>query len=215
MIIDVFLDLVCPWCYLGTRRLYRALAERPRLRPELHWHPFLLNPDLPAEGIEHSLYLAIRFGGMARARQALGVIEETARRDGTALDLNRITHTPNTIQAHRLVALAGGHGVASRLVEDLFAAYFVEGRDIGDRAVLGELACAVGLAPELVRECLEREHERDSSLFRTDLLAQQLDLHAVPCFLFQRRYVLAGAQEPVAFLPLLDIAAVEDSAWVG
>ena len=209
MLIDVFSDLICPWCYIGFHRLGRALAQRPRLRPVRRWRPFMLNPDLPSFGIDRNLYLTLRFGNRERARQAMGAVEDAARRDGLPLNLRRITRTPNTLDAHRLVLLAQASGVAEALTEALFAAYFVEGLDIGDRAVLLEHALAVGISAELVFATLERDGRDEIALFQTEILNYQLDLHAVPCFIFGGRFVLAGAQEPVAFLPLLDLAASE------
>ena len=209
MLIEIFSDLVCPWCYIGINRLARAATERPKVVIERHWHPFLLNPDLPPNGIERSLYLNIRYGGRERARQMLMVAEETARRDGLPLNHARITRTPNTLRAHRLVALASESGAGDRLTDALFAAYFVDGLDIGDPDVLLDLAAANGLDPRLASICLGEQGDRDQVRFQAQVLSHQLDLHAVPCFIFDRRFVLAGAQEPQAFLPLLDLAATE------
>ena len=159
------------------------------------------------------MYLAIRFGGRERARQAQAVIEETARRDGLPLHLDRIARTPNTLDAHRLVALAAETGSGDhqddRLTAALFAAYFVNGLDIGDREVLLALATTAGLDPDRVRACLYGDGEKDLARFQGDVLSHHLDLHALPCFIFDRRFVLAGAQEPVAFLPLLDLAIAD------
>jgi predicted DsbA family dithiol-disulfide isomerase len=225
MLIDVFSDLVCPWCYIGNHRLSQALAERPRLRATRRWHPFLLNPDLPRRGIDRNLYLAIRFGSRERARQVQAVVEETARRDGLPLNLNRILRTPNTLNAHRLVALAAETDAAERpadrppepsaappadrLTGALFAAYFVDGLDIGDPEVLLALATAAGLDPDRARACLKSDGDKDLALFQAETQSHQFDLHAVPCFIFDRRFVLAGAQEPAAFLPLLDLAVAD------
>ena len=207
MLIDVFSDLVCPWCYIGIHRLTRALTERPRLRLERRWHPFMLSPDLPAAGIDRALYLTIRFGSRERARQMLAVVEETARRDGLPLNLHRITRTPNTLDAHRLVLLAESVGFGNALVDALFAAYFVDGLDIGDHDLLAELAAEAGVDPEQARACLASSGDADLARFQAEVMGHQLDLHAVPCFIFERRFVLAGAQESLAFLPLLDLAA--------
>ncbi len=216
MLIDIFSDLVCPWCYIGNHRLSRALAERPRLRVTRRWHPFLINPELPRRGIDRSLYLAIRFGNRDRARQVQAVVEETARRDGLTLNLHRITRTPNTLDAHRLLALAAETetSVAARLTAALFAAYFVDGLDIGDPSVLLTLATAAGVDSDRTRACLDSNGEEELALFQANVLSHQLDLYAVPCFIFDRRFVLAGAQEPAAFLPLLDLAVANTSAGI-
>ena len=211
MLIDVFSDLVCPWCYVGIHRLARALNERPNLRSRIRrrWHPFLLSPDLPAGGIDRALYLSIRFGSRERARQMLAVVEDTAERDGLPLNLHQITRAPNTLDAHRLVLLAESVGTGEKLVEALFSAYFVEGHDIGDRDLLLTLAAAAGVDLDQAKARLAQDGNRDIAEFQAEAMGHQLDLHAVPCFIFERRYVLAGAQEPVAFLPLLDLAANE------
>jgi predicted DsbA family dithiol-disulfide isomerase len=173
------------------------------------WHPFLLNPDLPRGGIDRSLYLTIRFGGRERARQMLMVADDTARRDGLPLNHGRITRTPNTLAAHRLVELASETGAGDRLTVALFGAYFVDGLDIGDPEVLLALATAAGVEPERAAACLASDGAADQTRFQAEVLSHQLDLHAVPCFIFDRRFVLAGAQEHQAFLPLLDLAAAE------
>ena len=212
MRIDVFSDLVCPWCYIGNHRLSRALAERPHARVTRRWHPFPLNPDLPRHGMNSGLYMALRFGSRDRARQAQAVVEDAARRDGIPLDLTRITHTPNTLDAHRLLAFSAenetgiGTECTDRLTGLLFAAYFVQGLDIGAQDTLLSLAEQAGLDADRARIHLGGDPERDLALFLANISAYQLDLHAVPCFIFDRRFVLAGAQETAAFLPLLDLA---------
>ncbi len=207
MLIDIFSDLVCPWCYIGVNRLARALGERPKLRPQQFWHPFLLSPNLPVAGIDSALYHTIRFGSRERARKMMAVVEETAERDGLPLNLERISRTPNTLTAHRLVLLAETTDHGETLIQALFSAYFVDGLDIGDPGVLLALAEAAGLDPEQSKACLAGDGRQDLARFQAEVHGHQLDLHAVPCFIFERRFVLAGAQEPVAFLPLLDLAA--------
>ncbi len=209
MLIDVFSDLICPWCYIGIHRLSRALAERPRLKPAWRWHPFLLSPDLPEAGIDRAQYLTARFGTRERAKQMLAVVEEAARCDGLPLNLNGITRTPNTLAAHRLVLLAETIGAGEQLVDALFTAYFADGFDIGDHDLLLALATGIGVDPDQTTACLARNGRQDLARFQAEVQGYQLDLHAVPCFIFERRFVLAGAQEPSAFLPLLDIAAGE------
>jgi predicted DsbA family dithiol-disulfide isomerase len=164
-----------------------------------------------------SLYMALRFGSRDRARQAQAVVEDTAKRDGLPLDLKRITHTPNTLDAHRLLAFSAesetgiGTERTERLTGLLFAAYFVQGLDIGAQDTLLSLAEQAGLDPNRARLHLEADPERDLALFLANISSYQLDLHAVPCFIFDRRFVLAGAQETTAFLPLLDLALSDPS----
>lgn len=205
MLIEIFADLVCPWCYIGRHRLRRALAERPGLKTVRSWQPFQINPDMPPGGMDRTLYLAAKFGGAERAHQLHDIVEETAERDGLPLALDRIRCTPNTLDAHRLVRFADRAGLAEALVDALFGAYFIEGLDIGDRDVLAVKATDLGLAPDAVRTLLNGQAET-ATVRASDTRARHYGLQAVPCFIFDRRYALAGAQEPVAFLPLLDLA---------
>jgi predicted DsbA family dithiol-disulfide isomerase len=204
MLIEIFADLICPWCFIGWRRLRRAVAERPALSTQIRWRPFQLNPDMPPGGMDRQLYLHAKFGSRERARQIYGVVEETARRDGLALDLSRIRRTPNTFDAHRLIRWAEQGGEALTLVEGLFTAYFMEGADISDRETLVAVAAAAGYAPDAAAHLLESGGEA-AEVRAADALARQMGLHAVPCFVFDRRYALSGAQEASSLLPLLDL----------
>jgi predicted DsbA family dithiol-disulfide isomerase len=211
MLVEIFSDLVCPWCYIGKRRLERALEERPGTILQKRWQPFELNPDLPAAGMDRMAYLAAKFGGLERARQIYGVIEETAARDGISLSFGRIRRTPNTLDAHRLVRFAMRGTNADRLVDLLFEAYFVEGLDIGDRDVLVAKAIEAGLDGAQAARFLERDDET-MAVRAIEAGARQMGIQAVPCFVFNRRYALSGAQEPATFLPLLDLAVDEQPA---
>lgn len=208
MLLEIFSDLVCPWCYIGRHRLERALAGRPHVVVERRWQPFELNPDLPAVGMDRMAYLSAKFGGVERARQIHSVIEETAARDGLPIALDRIRRTPNTFDAHRLVRLAEHKGLADQLTARLFRAYFVEGADIGDHEVLAAAAAEVGLERDEATRHLAEGAEADT-VRGAQAVARQLGIQAVPCFVFDRRYALSGAQEPVAFLPFLDLADVK------
>ena len=204
MLIEIFADLICPWCYIGWRRLHRAVEERPLLQPEIRWQPFQLNPDMPAAGMDRQLYLHAKFGSRERARQIYGVVEETARRDGLRLDLSRIRRTPNTFDAHRLIRWVEQTGAPTRLVDGMFDAYFHRGEDLSDRETLVAVAASAGYDAAAARALLSGTGEA-AAVRATDALARQLGLHAVPCFVFDRRYALSGAQEPSSLLPLLDL----------
>ncbi len=208
MLIETYADLICPWCYIGKRRLARALAERPRVQVELRWQPFQLNPDMAPGGMERSAYLAAKFGGAERARQIHLVVEETALRDGLPLRLDRIRRTPNSFDGHRLIRIAARHGLGDRMADALFHAYFVDGLDIGDRDTLAATAAGLGFDVAEIKSLLASDAET-TAVFNADATARQLGLQAVPCYIFNRRYALSGAQEPASFLPLLDLAVEE------
>lgn len=208
MLIEIFSDLTCPWCYIGKHRLDRALAMRPRARVEIRWLPFLLNPDMPVGGIERSLYLASKYGGAERARLVLSSIRRAAAQDGLALRQERIARTPNTFDAHCLVRHAERHGKATPVAMALFRAFLEEGRDIGERAVLLDIAEEAGLSRAEAASDLERG--KDAIAVRTiEQQARQHGIQAVPCFIFNRRYAVTGAWEPASFLPLIDLAEAE------
>ncbi|WP_114856897.1 DsbA family oxidoreductase [Azospirillum brasilense] len=208
MLIESYADLICPWCYIGKRRLARALADRPRVQVELRWQPFQLNPDMAPGGMERSAYLAAKFGGTERARQIHLVVEETAERDGLPLRLDRIRRTPNSFDGHRLIRIAARHGLGDRMADALFHAYFVDGLDIGDRDTLAATAAGLGFDFAEIKALLTGDAET-SAVFNADATARQLGLQAVPCYIFNRRYALSGAQEPASFLPLLDLGVEE------
>ena len=147
MLIETFADLTCPWCYIGKRRLARALEQRPGLHADILWQPFQLNPDMPTGGMARADYLAAKFGGAERARQIHRVVEETAERDGLPLALDRIRRTPNSFDAHRLIRIAGRRGSGNAMADALFTAYFRDGVDIGDHDALNATAADFGLDP--------------------------------------------------------------------
>lgn len=206
MLIDIYYDLVCPWCYIGKKRMERALGERPSLRPSFRWMPFQLNPGMPRRGMDRRAYLSMKFGGEERAVQIYAVIAETARRDGLDIDLAAIERTPNTLDAHRFVRYAAGKDLeASEVVDRLFDAYFREGADIGDTGILAATGEAMGLDRGAILDHLASE-EDVNGVQKADAAARRLGIQAVPCFVFERRYALSGAQEPKAFGPMFDMA---------
>lgn len=205
MMIEVYADVVCPWCYIGRHRLRRALEARPGPPPILVWRPFQLNPDLPRTGLDRALYLAAKFGGLDRARQVYGAVAEAAARDGLPIALDRIRRTPNTLDAHRLILFAAARGRQEEAVDVLYRAYFVQGEDLGDRAALAACAAAAGLDADEAAAHLATGEDADA-VRTSDLRARQLGIQAVPFHIFDRRFAVAGAQDPAAFAPLLDIA---------
>ena len=213
MYIDVFSDPVCPWCFVGKRRFEAAAAERPGLDLRLRWRCFQLNPDMPAEGMERQAYLQAKFGGAAGAAQVYERVAEAGRSVGIDFAFDRIRRTPNTVQAHRLLRLAQQPEVdrADALSDALFAAYFLDGEDIGDREVLAEVAQQAGIDREEAAHFLAGDHER-SSVLQEDAAGRRAGIQGVPCFIVGGRYAIAGAHEPAALLEALDRAAAEAAA---
>ncbi len=206
--IEVVHDLICPWCYLGVRRLMRTLARRPDILVELSWRPFLLNPDMPRSGMPRSDYVMRKFGGEERARRLYASISDLGRAEGVMFRFDRIRRTPSSVDAHRLVRWAARFGRATEVVEAIFAAHFADGRDIGDAAVLAAIAEACGLRPAAARAFLASDSEADT-VHADNLRAHRLGINGVPCFVVAGSHAIAGAQEPEVIERLLDVAVVE------
>lgn len=214
MRIDVFSDPVCPWCYIGKRRLERATRERPGLGFEIHWRSFQLNPEMPPAGIARCDYLSLKFGGAERARKLYDQIARVGTSEGIDFAFERIERTPNTVDAHRLIRFAAGTAKCDDVVERLFRAYFQEGRSIGDIESLAVLAGEAGLDAGAARRHLETD-EGVEAVRLEDMQARQLGIQGVPCFIIDDQYALSGAQEPEAFFPIFDLVGEESAARAG
>ena len=206
--IEVVHDLVCPWCFLGQRRLLRTLRRRPELQYDLTWRPFLLNPDMPRGGMPRSEYVIRKFGGEDRARRLYTSITDIGRAEGIGFRFDRIRRTPSSVDAHRLVLWSARYGLATELVDAIFLAHFTEGRDVGDHAVLIEIATMCGLNPIDAQRFLATDAEMDV-VHAENLRAHRLGINGVPCFVIGGRHAIAGAQESEVIERLLDVAAVD------
>ena len=194
--LDVVSDPICPWCYIGKHRLRQGLELLdPEIDIDVHWRPFELNPTMPREGMDRDAYCERKFGSIAYARQLYANVAANAKADGLPMEVDRIARTPNTRLAHRLIAYAEDHGRQNDLVDTLFAAYFVEGRDIGDAAVLGELAHDAGLDAAAV-DALLADDGADAAIDAQEREAQGLGVQGVPAFLFNGKLLFSGAQDP-------------------
>lgn len=203
--IDVVSDVVCPWCYIGKRRLEAALQGKGGAR--IRWHPFQLNPDIPPGGIDRREYLEAKFGGPERAREIYARIEAAGREVGIPFDFARIARQPNTLDAHRLIdwGQAIDAGRADRLVERLFRAFFLEGSDVGSQDVLARLAGEVGYDEAAARNHLASGAGRDG-VAAADARARALGIGGVPFFIFNQRLAVSGAQPPAILAGAMDQA---------
>jgi predicted DsbA family dithiol-disulfide isomerase len=203
--IEVAFDLICPWCYLGVRRLRRALRARPDIIPELVWRPFLLNPDIPPGGVSRAEFVARKFGGEDRARRLQNALTELGRSEGISFRFDLMGRVPSSITAHRLVRYAVREGLGEMMVEALFYAYFADGVDIGDPARLATMAGRIGLDPHAALAFL-RSSEEAEAVHNENLRAHRLGINGVPCFIIAGQQAIAGAQEPEVLERLLDVA---------
>ncbi len=193
--IQIFSDVVCPWCYIGRRRLERALEQAPDVIAEIIWSPFELNPTMPPAGMDRRTYLEGKFGG----REGVRAIEERVAAAGAAEGIDfafdRIGRTPNTFGAHRLLWLARHPGRQDETAEALFHAYFSEGRDLGDRATLMRIGEEAGL-PTNQSERMFDGDEGIEEVKREQALGHRLGIRGVPYFVLNERLAVSGAQPP-------------------
>ena len=191
--LDIFSDPVCPWCYVGKANLDRALADQPDRPFTILWHPFQLNPDMPAGGIDKRRYLEEKFGGKGRVDAVHDRLREVAREAGLPLNPDIPQRIPNTLNAHRLIHWAGIEGRQSQVVSALFQAYWAEGRDIGAPQVLADIAAACGMDRAATLRLLQSDADA-SDLIARDRDARAKGVTAVPTFLIAQHYVVSGAQ---------------------
>ena len=191
--LDIFSDPVCPWCYVGKANLDRALAAHPDHPFQIQWHPFQLNPDMPAEGVAKRAYLEEKFGGKARVDAVHDRLREAARAAGVDMNPDKPQRMPNTLNAHRLIHWAGIEGVQSPVVTALMRAYWVEGRDIGDLSTLADIAGENGMDRATTLRLLQSDADADDIQAR-DQDARRKGVNSVPTFLIAQQYVVSGAQ---------------------
>lgn len=203
--VEVVADLVCPFCYLGKRRLDTALAavQGPR---DVSWYPFQLNPEMPAEGLAFEAYLTTRFGSPANVQPVLETLAAEGRAEGIELRFDRIKRVPTTMPAHQVMYLAETAGVdQSALAETLMAAFFTDGKDTGDFDTLVELAGRHDIGPDEVARAVNDESIRQAVQTR-EAQVRASGISGVPGFLLNRRLLVVGAQEPDAMINAFDRA---------
>ena len=206
--IDVVSDTICPWCYIGKRRLEQALALRPDVAVAVRWRPFLLDPTIPKGGVDRQEYLEKKFGGPERARQIYAQIEDAAKSEGLDVHFSRIVRTPNTIDSHRLLHWAAGTGKQSDVAESLFRRYFTEGRNIESPDELQSAAEENGISGEDLAAFLGGDEDRET-VEQGIAHAQAIGVTGVPCFIFDGRFGVMGAQSPEALAQAIDRAVTE------
>ena len=201
LVIDVVSDVVCPWCYLGKKRLEAALATSGD-QAEIRWRPYQLDPTIPPEGLDRKAYMEAKFGKGDRLKQAHDHLMEKGAELGLAYDFDAIKRAPNTLDAHRLIRWALAAGVQDQVVTRLFALYFEEGRDISERDLLANVAGEAGMIAAEVRATLDTDQDVDG--VRQEIAqAQKIGVTGVPFFIFSGKLALPGAQEPSVMIEAL------------
>jgi len=199
--IDVASDVICPWCYIGKKRLEKAILLLQGVEPQIHWLPFQLNPGMPKEGMPRAEYRKAKFGSAERAKSLDERVIAEGRSEGIDFAFDRIKRTPNTTAAHQLIALAEDQ---NQVVDALFRAYFEEARDIGDPAVLQDIAAKCGVKdwPQAANAAKVAGLEEG---------VRELGISAVPTFIFEKKLGVSGAYPPENLAQAMREAMQEDA----
>jgi predicted DsbA family dithiol-disulfide isomerase len=206
LVIEIASDVICPWCYIGKRRLEKALALLDgEVKPEIRWLPFQLNPEMPKAGIPRAEYRKAKFGSVERARGLDARVAAEGQGEGISFAFERMERTPNTVAAHQLIDLAQKQGRGTPVVDALFRAYFEEARDIGDAAVLAEIAASAGVSgwPQ------QSDGEKVAALEED---VRNLGISAVPTFIIDRKLGVSGAHPPEALAQAIREATATPAA---
>jgi predicted DsbA family dithiol-disulfide isomerase len=203
MQIDIVSDTVCPWCFIGKRRLEKALALRPDMEFDIRWRAYRLDPSIPPEGVDRKQYMQAKFGNNPNRQAMQDALKQAGDSEGIAFAFDKIARSPNTLDSHRLIRWSASAGVQNEVVERLFEAYFEEGRDIGNADVLIEIASDAGMDSATVADLLEQGADREI-IEKEDVMAHRLGITGVPTFIFQNKYLVSGAVDPEALLEIID-----------
>lgn len=201
--LDIISDVACPWCYVGKGYLDRALEARPEHPFSVEWHPYQLNPELPREGMDRMEYMRAKFGtveNIIRIHEPLLAHGKTA---GVEFNLDKMKRAPNTLDAHRLIHWAGLEGRQSAVVSSLFRGYWRDGRDIGDHAILADIAVENGLKRGMVERLLASEADADLIRARIEH-SRRRGVNSVPTFVIADQHALQGAQATDMWLNVID-----------
>lgn len=206
--IDVVSDVVCPWCFIGKRRLEKALALRPEIPVEVRFHPYFLNPWVPREGMDRKDYLTTKFGSPEGYGQIAQRVKQAAAADGLTYASEKMARQPNTLDCHRLIRWAGEIGKAAAMKQRLMDLYFTEGADLSNPDVLAGAAGDIGLDAEEVRRWLASD--RDIAAVEAQARsAQEAGINGVPFFILGGRYAVSGAQAPEVLADAIARVAAE------
>lgn len=202
--IDIVSDVMCPWCYVGKRRLEKAIAERPEIKFDIRWRPFQLDPTIPPEGVDRKAYMKKKFGDNAGG-QMYENLKKAGEAEGIPFAFHDIEISPNTLNAHRIIKWAATANAQDKVVEALFKGYFTEGANLTKKAYLGEIAEAAGMERDVVDRLLSGD--ADLEMVREEIaLAQRMGVTGVPCFILANKLVVMGAQDTAVLIQAIDQA---------
>jgi predicted DsbA family dithiol-disulfide isomerase len=205
LVIDVISDVMCPWCYIGKKRLEKAIKSVPDIQVDVRWHPYQLDSTLPPEGKDRATYLNEKFGGAERAEAAYERVRQAGREEGIPFAFEKIEVSPNTLDAHRLILWSRSDDLQDDVVERLFRAYFVEGRNLAKSETLVQISAEAGMQSDLVEQLFETDSDL-AKLKRQIDQASEMGVTGVPFFIIDGRFALAGAEDPATIAAALQHA---------
>ena len=206
--IDVVSDVVCPWCFIGKKRLEQAIALAPDVPVEVYYHPYFLNDWIPAEGISREQYLTTKFGSPERYKEIAQRVSAAAAQDGLIYAIDKVNRQPNTTDSHRLIHWAGQIGKSPQMKQRLMELYFSEGADLSDKNVLVKAAADIGLDPKEIAGKLDSDADLDFVSQQVET-AKSAGIQGVPFFIFDNAYAVSGAQAPEQLADVIRKAAEE------
>jgi predicted DsbA family dithiol-disulfide isomerase len=206
--IDVVSDVVCPWCFIGKRRLEKAIALKPQIPVTVRYRPYFLNPWVPRAGISRTEYLTTKFGSVERYMANAPRMVMAARQEGLVYNIDAIKRQPNTTDCHRLVRWAGESGDAARIKQRLMDMYFTEGADLTDNEVLVRAARDCGMDADAVRRRLAGDEDVESVSAEAES-AKEAGIEGVPCFILGGIFAVSGAQSPEYLADAMERAVAE------
>lgn len=202
--IDIVSDVMCPWCYVGKRRLEKAIAARPSINFDIRWRPFQLDPTIPPEGIDRKAYMKKKFGNNSGG-EMYDNLKRAGEAEGIPFKFHDIALSPNTLNSHRVIKWAATANVQDEVVESLFKGYFTEGANLTKKSYLGEIAESAGMEREVVDRLLSGD--ADLEMVREEIaLAQRMGVTGVPCFILANKLVVMGAQDSDVLIQAIDQA---------
>lgn len=208
MQLDIISDPVCPWCYVGKKRMEIAIAARPEIQIDLAYRVFQLNPDMPREGRDRKEHIRRKYGEQKGPSAMMDALQEAGRELGIEFNFSNIARMPNTLDAHRLIRWSHSAGRQPELVEIMFRRYFTQGDDISDHAVLLDIAREAGMDTGIIANLLAGNADMDLIL-QEDATARRIGIQGVPSYVIANKYLLVGAQEPELLVRALDTAYAE------
>ena len=206
--IDIISDTVCPWCFIGKKRLEKAIKKSNNLNFSINWHSFQLNPEMPTQGMDRKVYLLKKFGSTRKADELYSNIKKSGISSGINFAFEKINKMPNSFNSHLLIEFAKKFNLQNIVVEELFKAYFLLGKNIGDSSILSDIATNSGIKNFIYEDLLVRK-DLIQNIKNNDLYNKKTGISGVPFYIFNKSIAVSGAQESEVFEKVFATCMIE------